>query len=147
MMNEIADTGSQPQRPQMLSLFLVFSMINGVLSVVSNLMVYNMIDFVRQTFEGQETIKMMGKEFDLSLFFNTDPNFFLFQGILYIASFVGALMMWKYKKAGFHFYTVAQILLLIVATVYLKGMPFPLFDVLLTAMFVYIYASNLKLMK
>jgi hypothetical protein len=56
-------------------------------------------------------------------------------------------MMWKYKKGGFHLYTTSQILLLIVATIYLTGMPFPYFDVLLTAMFVYIYASNLKLMK
>ncbi len=147
MMNEITDTGSQPQRPQMLSIFLVFSMINGALSVFSNLVVYGMIDFIKKTFEGQDTIKMMGMELDLSLFLNTDRNFFLFQGILFVFSFLGAFMMWKFKKAGFHFYTISQILLLIVATVYLKGMPFPWFDVMLTAMFVYIYASNLKLMK
>ena len=146
-MNDITDTGSLPQRPQILSVFLVFSMVNGILSAFSNLVLYSLIDFVRQTFEGQENIKMMGMEFDLSLFLNTDRNFFLFQGILFIASFFGALMMWNFKKAGFHFYTIAQILLLIVATIYLKGMPFPLFDVLLTAMFIYIYASNLKLMK
>jgi hypothetical protein len=90
---------------------------------------------------------MMGVELDLSLFLNTDRNFFLFQGILFAFSFTGALMMWKFKKAGFHLYTISQILLLIVATIYLTGMPFPYFDVLLTAMFVYIYASNLKLMK
>ena len=146
-MEEIKVTEPQQEsRPQILSLFLIMSMVNGALSSFSNWVIYGMIDFIRKLFEGEESVKMMGMDFDLSLFMNTDKNFFLFQGILYIFSFAGALMMWKYRKAGFHLYTISQILLLIVATVYLTGMPFPLFDVLLTGMFVYIYAKHLKLM-
>jgi len=136
----------QEKRPQILSLFLILSMVNGAMSSFSNLILYGSLDFIRTIFEGKETYNLMGMEMDLSLFVNTDKNFFLLQGILYIFSFSGALMMWKYRKAGFHFYTISQILLLIVATIYLTGMPFPLFDVLLTGMFVYIYAKHLKLM-
>ncbi len=146
-MEEIKVTEPQQEsRPQILLLFLIMSMVNGALSSFSNWVIYGMIDFIRKLFEGKESVKMMGMDFDLSLFMNTDKNFFLFQGILYVFSFTGALMMWKYRKAGFHLYTISQILLLIVATIYLTGMPFPLFDVLLTGMFVYIYAKHLKLM-
>jgi len=135
------------QRPPILRLFLILSMVNGVMSVLSNLIVYSMIDFIRQTFDGKETVNMMGMEVDLSLFMSTDKNFFLFQTILFTISFFGALIMWNYRKTGFHLYTTSQILLLIVSTVYLTGMPFPIFDVMMTALFVYIYAKHLKLMQ
>ena len=135
------------QRPPVLRLFLILSMINGVVSVLSNLIVYSMIDLIRQTFDGKETVNMMGMDVDLSLFLNTDKNFFLLQTILFTISFFGALMMWNYRKVGFHLYTTSQILLLIVSTVYLTGMPFPVLDVMMTALFVYIYAKHLKLMQ
>jgi len=137
----------QNKRPQMLTVFLILSLLYGGLSAFSNLVVYGAIDFIRQTFESKEKITMMGMDIDLSMFLNTDKNFFLFQGILYVLSFTGALMMWKFRKIGFHLYTLAQISLLIVASLFLTGMPFPLFDVLMTAMFVYVYAKNLKLMQ
>jgi len=131
------------QRPPVLRLFLILSMINGAMSVLSNLIVYSLIDFIRQTFDGKETVNMMGMDVDLSLFLNTDKNFFLLQTILFTISFFGALMMWNYRKVGFHLYTTSQILLLIVSTVYLTGMPFPVLDVVMTALFVYIYAKHI----
>ena len=146
-MEEIKKMDSQEdQRPPVLKLFLILSMVNGALSVLSNLIVYSMIDFIRQTFEGKETINMMGMDLDLSLFMSTDKNFFLLQAILFTISFFGAWLMWKYRKAGLHFYVASQIMLLIVSTIYLEGMPFPLLDVLMTTLFVYIYAKHLKLM-
>ena len=140
-------TGEEEQRSPSFKVFLIMSLIYGGLSVFSNLVVYGMIDFIRQTFEGKEQINFMGMDLDLSLFMNTDKNFFLFQTILFVFSFAGALYMWNGRKIGFHLYTGAQILLLIVATVYLTGMPFPFFDVVLTALFIYVYAKNLKFLK
>jgi hypothetical protein len=134
------------ERPGILSFFLIFSLINGIISAISNFMVYSMIDMVRQTFEGKESIEIMGMELNLSLFLNTNKNFFLYQGLLFIASFTGALLMWQFKKTGFHLYTLSQILLLIITTIYLPQLPFPYLDVMLTAIFVYVYAKNLRLM-
>lgn len=147
-MEELNKTDSnQNKRPQILTVFLIFSLLYGSLSSFSNLVVYGAIDFIRQTFEGKDTVTMMGMDLDLSMFLNIDKNFFLLQGILYAISFTGAILMWNFRKIGFHLYTLAQIILLIVASVFLKGMPFPWFDILMTAMFVYVYAKNLKLMQ
>ena len=147
-MEEIKIINTQEnQRPPVLRLFLILSMVNGIMSVLSNLIVYSMIDLIRQTFDGKKTVNMMGMDVDLSLFMSTDKNFFLFQTILFTISFSGALMMWKYIKVGFHLYTTSQILLLIVSTIYLTGMPFPIFDVMMTILFVYIYTKHLKLMQ
>jgi len=134
-------------RPNLLALFLILSMVNGVLSSISNLMIYGMVDAFREVFAEQDVMKVMGVEIDLSLFLNTDKNFFLFQGVLYLLSFSGALLMWNYKKIGFHFYTLSQILLLIVVKVYLPDLPFPLLDFITTAFFVMVYAKNLSLMR
>ena len=147
-MEETKEINTQEnQRPPILRLFLILSMVNGALSVFSNIVVYGMIDMIRETFNGEETVKMMGMDIDLSLFMNTNKDFFLFQGILFTVSFFGARMMWKYRKIGFHLYTTSQILLLIISTIYLTGMPFPIFDVMITTLFVYIYAKHLKLMQ
>lgn len=135
------------QKPQVFKVFLILSMLYGGLSVFSNFVVYGSIDFIRQTFEGKDKISFMGMDLDLSLFMNIDKNFFLFQSILYLFSFGGALYMWKGHKFGFHFYTVSQILLLIISTIFLTGMPFPIFDILLTAIFIYVYAKNLRTLK
>jgi hypothetical protein len=89
----------------------------------------------------------MGMEINLSLFLDTDKHFFLFQGILYLTSFFGALMMWQYKKIGFHFYTFSQISILIVASMFLPDMPFPWVDLIVTAFFVMVYAKNLSTMR
>ena len=54
--------------------------------------------------------------------------------------------MWNLKKIGFHFYTIAQILLIIVSRVYMPQLPFPLFEIMISLVFITFYARNLKLM-
>ncbi len=144
--DKLPEQHNQEKRPQMLSVLLMFSMVNGLLSSVSNLFLYSVIETVREMFTGKDVMNFMGIEIDLSLFLNTDKKFFLFQGILYAVSFTGALMMWKYKKTGFHLYTISQILLLIMVTIFLPEMPFPYVDVMITAVFVYVYAKNMHIM-
>ncbi len=143
----VTEQQEKGKRPQLLAVLLVFSMVNGVLSAVSNIFLYGVLDMVREMFAGQDQMNFMGMEIDMTLFLNTDKNFFLYQGLLYAVSFTGALMMWKFKKIGFHLYTLSQILLLILVTVYLPGLPFPYLDVMITAFFVYVYAKNLPLMQ
>jgi hypothetical protein len=150
-MEELTKHGESEQeqmvkRPQLLALLLIFSMVNGVISSMSNFILFSVIDVIKESFSADDTMNVLGMEIKMSLFLNTDKKFFLYQGILYAVSFLGALLMWKYRRAGFHYYTVSQILLLIVATLYLPGMPFPFVDLMLTGIFVYVYAKNLHLM-
>jgi len=64
--------------------------------------------------------------------------------ILSLGSFFGALKMWKLKKLGFYIYVVAQVLMLILPVIF--GAPFSLFGAVITAVFVILYALNLKVM-
>lgn len=72
--------------------------------------------------------------------------FFLANGLLYSISFTGAYMMYKFKRSGFHFYTISQILILISPLAFIKGFQMPMVNVLLTGLFVFAYASFVKMM-
>ena len=139
------ETGKR-ERPQLLTIFLILSMINGVMSSFSNFMLFFTSDTIKEMFKDQKEMDFMGMQLDLSLVTGTDKNFFLYQGLLFAVSFTGALLMWNFKKSGFHLYTISQILLLIVATIFLPGMPFPYVDIIFTALFVYVYAKYLPIM-
>lgn len=62
--------------------------------------------------------------------------------ILALASFFGALKMWKLKKMGFYIYTIAQVLMLIVPVIF--GVPFSVMGAVFTALFIVLYGLNLK---
>jgi hypothetical protein len=72
--------------------------------------------------------------------------FFIANALLYSVSFTGAYMMYKFKKAGFHYYTVSQILILISPLAFIKGFQMPAVNVLLTALFIFAYAGFVKMM-
>ena len=90
-------------------------------------------------FEGwTETVKLMTQ---------TNIWFFIFNTILYGVGLVGAYLMYRLLKIGFHFYTVAQILLLIIPMIYLTGFKTDFATTIITAIFIFLYYTNLKLMK
>ena len=90
-------------------------------------------------FEGMdETIKIL---------ISSSIWFFIFSTILYGVGLVGAILMFHLKKVGFHFYTVAQILLLITPMIYQAGYKTDFASTVITAIFIFLYYTNLKIMK
>jgi len=51
------------------------------------------------------------------------------------------------KKAGFHIYTIAQILLLIIPKLFIPNLPFPGMELLISFLFVFYYSRFLKIME
>jgi hypothetical protein len=98
--------------------------------------------------EGAFSAFILAKEQEevMGLLFSTNPTYYLFQGLFYGLSLAGAIFMWNFRKPGFHMYTVAQIVLLILQQVYIPSLPFPAFEMLISALFVYFYARHLSLM-
>jgi hypothetical protein len=69
--------------------------------------------------------------------------------VLFIASLVGVIKMFRGDKRGLHIYAMAQILMLIDASVFVYPLqkPSPFFsDLLLTAIFILIYYLYFKRM-
>jgi hypothetical protein len=78
--------------------------------------------------------------------FSLPKNYFLLHTLFYAISLFGAYKMWTLKKAGFHFYAISQISLLIVYKAYIPTAPFPLFALAVTVIFILLYFRNLKYM-
>jgi hypothetical protein len=94
-------------------------------------------------------VESMDKSFHLpgmEMILEGRPLFFAVSAIVNIGCIAGAILMWKLMKAGFHLYTIFQILL-ILAPMYFFHLPGPSFlDMILSAVFIILYSTNLKYM-
>lgn len=82
----------------------------------------------------------------VDVFLNVGSQFFLIQSLLFSLSFAGVYFMWKLRKAGFHMYSIAQILILIIQQVFLPSLPFPLIPFLFSLTFILLYYKYLVYM-
>ena len=136
------------ERPGLLTVLCILTFIGSGFSLVANFAVFlTFHTWVKAMEEGvfdmlDGTLEMEAVE----MLLNVNPAYFLFQAVFFTMSFVGALLMWNLKKAGFHIYTTAQLLLLIIGKVFMPELPFPVIPLLLAATFVLLYARNLRYM-
>ncbi len=149
MENITEQQNAQPQRPLLLTVLCILTFTGSGLSAFANLLLFFYYDPIKNIFESGQLniIEGTGEMESIKILMNITPDFFLFQGILYMISLFGAIMMWRLNKMGFHFYAIAQILLLIIFEFYVSGTPFPLIPLLVTIIFVLLYYRNLRFMK
>ena len=62
------------------------------------------------------------------------------------SSLTGALMMWKLKKNGFHFYTISNILIYCLPS-FMLGIDFNIIGLVFPGIFIGFYAMHLKYMQ
>ena len=78
--------------------------------------------------------------------FHAGWNYYLIIIVLTILSLIGTLLMWKLKRNGFHFYTIANILLFFVPIMWF-GLSFSVAAAFFPTMFIFFYAMNLRFME
>ena len=74
----------------------------------------------------------------------TPRSFYLFSTLLYAMSLAGLALMWNIRKNGFHLYTLAQLLLLLVTVLFLGRERLALGDVMLTLLFIVYYYMAMR---
>jgi len=141
-MEQESITDRRAERPEILKIFCILSFIGSGLSAVSNLVIwltFNQLDLVIEdmiaNFPELETILSGGKGFFISGF------------VLYSISLFGVLQMWKLKKIGFHYYTGAQIFILLLPVITIESFQVPILSIILTLAFILAYSSQLKFMR
>ena len=80
----------------------------------------------------------------LEQFFETPRSFFLCSALLYALSLTGVILMWNLRKIGFHLYTLAQLLVMLVTLLFLGRERLPLGDIMFTLLFVIYYYLALR---
>ena len=144
------------KRPTVLTIICILSSVNAALNAFTNLMAflfYKLFNTILSD-DNEELMsmsQMFGNEWDEMLktyrvFFSTDRIYFIMNALVWIGSFIGVSMMWKLKKNGFHIYTISQILVLILSTIFIYNRTggSPVMDVLMTAIFVVWYLRYYK---
>ena len=153
------ESGKPPVvRPRGLTVICILTFIFSGLSFVSYLFYtlnYNYLsEYNNQYLEliknspylkGLFDVEVMTKTLDLLT--GTSVWFYILTTLLYSASLGGAILMFRLKKVGFHAYTVAQIMLLIIPLIYMPGFKTDFSNVIITVVFILIYATHLRIMK
>ncbi len=134
----------QTKIPQFLKVICILTFIGSGLAIISNFFysifydtILNILsqqedDFLKKTYEA---LSVITREFYIANFF------------LSTLSLVGAIMMFKLKKIGFHFYTVANLLMLGLP-IFLLHESFNFFNLMfITGPFILMYGMHLKYMK
>ena len=157
------ETIEQKKRPTGMTILLVLSFINACLNIFSNIIMYfatPMLSTMIENGQFEEAMapfaSTMSEEMQqsmmdsMTMLANIKPIYYAMMLMLFIGSLIGVIRMYKGNKIGLHFYAIAQILMLIASSVYkyplLSQSPF-LTDMLLTAMFIFVYYSYFKRME
>lgn len=134
---------SQPvKRSDLLTVLCILSFIGSGLAAFSNLVLFLTFDEMDQLLEG---LDFEFEEFLILL--SGGKSFFISGFFLYMISLAGVAAMWRLRKAGFHLYTAAQAFLLILPVVSIDDFPFSFAGALVTAAFIFGYATQLKFMR
>lgn len=149
----------EPKRPEMLTVICILSFINAVYNGISNFVSFAFYDSFQKVFtqmrngEGMfaDMAEQMGDNWEMfaqasSLAFSIGRGYYFLETLLYVASFIGVLMMWRLQKKGFHVYTIAQCLMIIMTSIFVTNKigGFPFGPIFWTAAFVFMYASHYK---
>ena len=116
----------EPQRPLGLSVACVLSFINAGFQFITNIfwfLGYKTIQNIGQSEEYQELVEKLTPdaeqvETSMQAQLAISRVNFLLMALLFAMSFYGVLQMWQLQKRGFHIYSIAQILMLIVMAIF-----------------------------
>ena len=148
------------KRPEMLTVICILSFINAVYNGIANFISFAFYDafvaLLEQMKNGEGMFEEMAEQIGdnwetmadaASLAFSVGRGYYFVEMVLFIASFIGVLMMWRLQKKGFHVYTISQILMLIATSIFVVskvGGGFPFGPILWTALFVMMYFTHYK---
>ena len=156
------ETTNQKNRPVGMTILLVLSFINACWNIFSSSISLIVKPRMTEMFNDGQFDEMLqpfsafGEEFAkgmkeaMNLFSQIDSKFYLILIVLFIASLIGVIRMFKGDKRGFHIYSIAQICMLIDNSVFVYPLqnPSPFFsDLMLTAIFILLYYLYFKRME
>ncbi len=140
--NEKPEVTIRPRRLTILCILtFVFSGLGVISSILTPLLSNEMIYFLKES-----------PNYDDALFsesirvIQSGWSYYLPTAILAFGSLIGAVLMWKLKKAGFHLYAISNLTLLFIPTIVL-GIPLSWSAIFVTVGFIGLYGMNFKLMK
>ncbi len=141
MEKPIIINNQKKKRPDLLTLLCILTFIGSGLQLISNLFLLLNKEYILENLE-ESTFNLE----DFQPILEMPSEFFQFNALFFIIAFVGSILMWNLKKIGFHIYSLAQIALLFIISVFNPLNSFPLAEILITSLFILLYYRHLKFM-
>ena len=132
------------KRPKILSVLCILTFISSGLGILSCIITPLTADMVKEYMMNAPNYDETQMAERLKVI-EAGWGYFLLTLVLVAGSLIGAIMMWKLKKNGFHFYAFSNLALLFVPTLVL-GITISWVSIILSVAFIGIYAMHLKLM-
>ena len=143
-----------------MTILLVLSLLNALLQIFCSFFIYLFLPTLKELLEdgdleslfqtsmpGVDATMMEAMIDNLTVQLSINPIYFVLIGLLYVASLIGVLRMFKLQRIGFHIYSISQMLILIaeVAFLYSKQPQNPFFnEFLVTILLILIYHMFFK---
>jgi hypothetical protein len=127
-----------------LHIVLVLTYIGSGCMFVGNFLMGIMLPSMNQLYDAG-SIKMpeiYAEQVETSL--AVPQPYYLISSALYALSLAGAIMMWKLRKNGFHFYTTAQLLIIATGIIFMGREGVMLGDIMLSVLFIGYYFLMLR---
>lgn len=131
-------------RRRSLRIILVLSLIGSGFSFISYLMTGAILPFAKTLYESGSMAFPSEMTVFVEEMFETPRSFFFCSALLYGMSLTGAILMWNMRKSGFHLYTLAQLLILLVTLLFLGKERVALGNILFTLLFITYYYIALR---
>lgn len=127
------------QQKTLFRILLVITFIFAGLSAFSYLVTAAMLPSMQQIYAANPT--MLPEQFSVMMqqLMDTPRGYFLGAGLLYVLEVLGAALMWRLRWSGFHCYTLARLLLLLLPLLFLGRGFVGIGDVMMALLFVAVY--------
>lgn len=123
---------------------LVLSLIGSGFMFLSNLIYALTLPAMMEVFQSGAFSLPEQYQVALDMILSTPRSFYALSALLYALSLTGVILMWKLRMNGFHCYTLAQLLLLLLPLLFLGKDRLALGDIMLTLLFVCYYFFTLR---
>ena len=120
-------------------ILLVITYISAGLSAFSYLVTALMLSTMQQIYTDNPTL--LPEQFSVMMqqILDTPRGYFLGAGLLYLLELLGAVLMWRLRWPGFHCYTLARLLLLLLPLLFLGRGFVGIGDIMMALLFVGTY--------
>ena len=120
-------------------ILLVITFVSAGLSAFSYLVTAAILPSMQQIYSNNPT--MLPEQFSVMMeqMLDTPRGYFLGAGLLYLLELLGAVLMWHLRWPGFHCYTLARLLLLLLPALFLGRGFVGIGDIMFALLFVGVY--------
>lgn len=123
---------------------LILSIINGISCFFGYLMLGINLDTITQTYNDNIELFPEYVRASTEMMLRLPRMFDILSGLLFGMSFIGCLMMWKIRRTGFHLYTIAQLLIIIVTLLFVGKEFANVGSLMMTALLVLFYWISIR---